>query len=141
MGGERVEQLESKRAALLTALAETGDMRQGSISETYRRCGKANCACAQARHSGHGPFYAFTRKVEGKTQTIQLRPGPALTKLLREVESYHQFRRLIEDLVEVNEALCRLRPMETEEETPGRRVLKKKLPRSSRRRWRAKSSA
>ncbi len=139
--GERLEQMERKRAALLTALAETGDMRQGSISETYRRCGKANCACAQARHSGHGPFYAFTRKVGGKTQTIQLRPGPALNKLLREVESYHQFRRLVEDLVEVNEAICRLRPLEAGEETLGRRALKKKLPRSSRRRWRGKSSA
>ena len=133
--GERLEQMESKRAALLTALAETGDMRQGSISETYRRCGKANCACAQASHSGHGPYYAFTRKVGGKTQTIQLRPGPALTKLLREVASYHQFRRLVEDLVAVNEAICRLRPVEVEAETPGRRALKKKLPRSSRRRW------
>ena len=139
--GERLEQLESKRADLLKALAETGDMRQGSISETYRRCGKGNCACAQARHSGHGPFYAFTRKVGGKTQTIQLRPGPALTKLLREVECYHQFRRLVEDLVEVNEAICRLRPVEAEEETPGRRALKKKLPRSSRRSWRGRSSA
>jgi hypothetical protein len=138
---ERLDELEGKRAALLEALAETGDMRQGSINETYRRCGKANCACAQARHSGHGPFYAFTRKVGGKTQTIQLRPGPALTKLLREVESYHQFRRLLEDLVEVNEAICRLRPVEAEEEPPGRRALKKKLPRSSRRRWRGKSSA
>ena len=139
--GERVEALESKRADLLEALAETGDMRRGSISETYRRCGKANCACAQARHGGHGPFYAFTRKVGGKTQTIQLRPGPALTKLLREVESYHQFRRLVEELVEVNEAICRLRPVDVVEERPGRQALKKKLPRSSRRRWRGRSSA
>ena len=139
--GERLAQLESKRAALFTALAETGDMRQGSISETYRRCGKANCACAQARHGGHGPFYAFTRKVDGRTQTIQLRPGAALNKLLREVERYHQFRRLVEDLVEVNEAICRLRAVETEAETPGRQGLKKKLPWSSRRRWRGKSNA
>lgn len=139
--GERLEQWESKRAALLTALAETGDMRQGSISETYRRCGKGNCACAQARHGGHGPFYAFTRKVGGKTQTIQLRPGPALTKLLREVARYHQFRRLVEDLVEVNEAICRLRPVEVVEEPPERRAVKKKLPRSSMRRWRGRWSA
>lgn len=138
--GERLEALESKRADLLKALAETSDMRQGSISETYRRCGKASCACAQARHGGHGPFYAFTRKVNGKTQTIQLRAGSALNKLLREVESYHQFRRLVEDLVEVNEAICRLRPVEVEEEATGRRGLKKKLPRSSRRRWRGRSS-
>jgi hypothetical protein len=63
-----------------------------------------------------------------------------LNKLLREVESYHQFRRLVEDLVEVNEAICRLRPVEVEEETPERRALKKELPRSFRRRLRGRSS-
>jgi hypothetical protein len=138
---ETLEQLESKRAALLSTLGETGDMRQGSITESYRPCGKRNCACATQEHPGHGPFYAFTRKVVGKTQTIQLRPGPELSKLLREVETYHQFRRTIEDLVEVNETICRLRPVDNEAESPQRRALKKKLPKSSRRRWRARSSA
>lgn len=138
---ETLEQLETKRAALLRALAETGDMRQGSITESYRPCGKGNCACAKTTHGGHGPFYAFTRKVGGKTQTIQLRSGPELTKLLREVETYHEFRRAIEDLVEVNEAICRLRPVADEAESPQRRALKKKLPKSSRRSWRGKSSA
>jgi hypothetical protein len=138
---ETLEALETKRAALLRALSETGDMRQGSISESYRSCGKRNCGCASPKHPGHGPFYAFTRKVDGKTQTVQLRPGPELSKLLREVETYHQFRRAIEDLVEVNEAICRLRPVATEAESSQRHALKKKLPRSSRRRWRARLRA
>lgn len=138
---ETLEELETKRAALLRALSETGDMRQGSITESYRSCGKSTCGCARPKHPGHGPFYAFTRKVNGKTQTIQLRPGPELSKLLREVETYHRFRRAIEDLVEVNEAICRLRPAEVETESSQRQALKKKLPRSSRRRWRARSSS
>jgi len=137
---DTLEELETRRTALLRALAETGDMRQGSITECYRPCGKSNCACVGPKHPGHGPFYAFTRKVGGKTQTIQLRPGPQLTKLLREVDTYHQFRRKIEDLVEVNEAICRLRPVEETTESPQRQALKKKLPKSSRRRWRARSS-
>ena len=137
---ETLQELESKRTAVLRALSDTGDMRQGSITESYRSCGKSNCGCAHPKHRGHGPFYAFTRKVGGKTQTIQLRPGPELSKLLREVETYHQFRRAIEDLVEVNEAICRLRPVDDEAESPGRQALKKKLPKSSRRRWRARSS-
>ena len=136
---ERLEDLEIKRTALLRALSETGDMRQGSITESYRSCGKSNCGCAHPKHPGHGPFYAFTRKVDGKTQTIQLRPGPELSKLLREVGTYHQFRRAIEDLVEVNEAICRLRPLDEEAEGSERHALKK-LPKSSRRRWRARSS-
>jgi hypothetical protein len=95
---ETLEDLETERAAQLRALSETGDMRQGSITESYRPCGKSNCACADPKHPGHGPFYALTRKVGGKTQTIQLRPGPELSKLLREVDTYHRFRRGIEDL-------------------------------------------
>lgn len=137
---EALEELETRRRALLRSLAETGDMRQGSITESYRPCGKSNCACVEPKHPGHGPFYAFTRKVGGKTQTIQLRPGPELTKLLGEVGTYHQFRRQVEDLVEVNEAICRLRPVEETTESAQRQGLKKKLPKSSRRRWRARSS-
>lgn len=138
---QALEELETKRAALLQGLSETGDMRQGSITESYRSCGKRNCGCAHPKHPGHGPFYAFTRKVNGKTQTIQLRPGPELSKLLREVETYHTFRRAIEELVEVNDAICRLRPVEVEAESAPRQALKKKLPRSSKRRWRARSSS
>ena len=138
---ETLEELEAKRTALLRALSETGDMRQGSITETYRPCGKSTCGCVHPKHPGHGPFYAFTRKVDGKTQTIQLRAGPALSKLLREVETYHQFRRAIEELVEVNEAICRLRPVDDSAEAVERQALKKKLPRSLRRRWRARSRA
>jgi hypothetical protein len=77
-----LEQLESERAELLRQLAESGDMRRGSINEVYRRGGKDNCACADPGHPGHGPFYAYTTKVSGKTKTLQLRPGPLLSKAL-----------------------------------------------------------
>jgi len=114
-------------------------MRRGSISEAYRSCGKPNCACAAAEHPGHGPFYAFTRKEAGKTRTVQLREGPRLAKLEREVEAYHQFQATCEKIVEVNEVICEARPVESIA-PPARHGLKKKLPRSSRRRWRKKSS-
>jgi len=134
---EELEDLEAKRKKLLKRLAETGDMRRGSISEAFRRCGKANCTCTGSEHPGHGPFYAFTRKVAGKTQTVQLRAGPELDKLLEEVRSYHEFRAAVEELVELNEEICKRRPI-AETGASERRTLKKKLPRSFRRRWHAK---
>jgi len=67
--------LQADRDALLQSLAATGDMRRGSITEVFRSCGKSTCACASADHPGHGPYYAFTTKVDGKTKTLQLRPG------------------------------------------------------------------
>ena len=62
-----IAKLEAERSTLLQKLATTGDMRRGSITECYRCCGKATCACAVVDHPGHGPYYAFTTKVNGKT--------------------------------------------------------------------------
>ena len=103
--------LEAERSALLNTLATSGDMRRGSITECYRRCGKPTCACAMTGHPGHGPYYAFTRKVQGKTKTVQLRPGPLLTKIEREVETYRGFRATCDRLLDVNESICDARPV------------------------------
>ena len=107
-----VSKLEADRSTLLQSLSATGDMRRGSINEVYRSCGKPTCACAAENHPGHGPYYAFTKKVDGKTKTLQLRPGPLLTKIKREVETYQVFRDTCARLIEVNESLCDARPVE-----------------------------
>ena len=114
--------LETERSTLLQKLAATGDMRRGSITECYRRCGKASCACVAADHPGHGPYYAFTTKVDGKTKTLQLRPGPLLTKMEREVEAYREFRATCGRLLNVNEAICDARPVETTGQEKERRL-------------------
>lgn len=120
--------LESEREELLQALSATGDMRRGSITEVYRSCGKPTCSCAKADHPGHGPYYAFTKKVDGKTKSLQLRPGPMLTKIEREVETHRKFRETCDRLVEVSENLCEARPLDASEE----QKLKKKELRSVR---------
>ena len=120
-----LEDLESQRAGLLRALAQTGDMRRGSINEVYRRCGKDNCACADPGHPGHGPFYAYTTKVAGKTKTLQLRPGALLSKIEREVSEYKHFRATSERVIEVSEQLCNARPLAATQEK------KRRLPRRS----------
>jgi len=140
--GARVEELEQRRRKLLGVVSNTGDMRRGSINEVYRRCGKANCVCKGPGHPGHGPYYAFTRKRAGKTETVQLRAGADLDKLIDEVQTYHEFRATIEELIEINEEICKLRPVPAVGKK-GREPhsLKKKLPRSSRRRLPPRSKA
>ncbi len=59
-------ELEQRRAELYGELACSEDFRRGSVSATYRRCGKANCACADPAHPGHGPRHLLTRSVEGE---------------------------------------------------------------------------
>lgn len=133
---ENLDALLEHRTKLLGDIAQSGDMRQGSISENYRKCGKAGCRCAEPDHPGHGPYYAWTRKVDKKTKTVNLRPGRQLDKLQREVETYKQFRESCRELVEINEKICEARPLE--EPAAETATVKKKLSRLSKPRSTAK---
>jgi len=109
MPGEPLDDLERQRAALYEQLAGTGDFRPGSVSETWRRCGKPNCACAVPDHPGHGPRYLWTRSEGGRTRTRQL-AAAELGKVRRETDAYKQFVTVAEQIVQVNEAICEARP-------------------------------
>jgi hypothetical protein len=102
--------LEARRARLYADLSRVGDFRRGALNAVRRKCGKPNCACAAPGHPGHGPQYNLTRRVGGKTVTVHLRPGPELEKAEREVAEYQRFRALVDEVAEVNEAICGARP-------------------------------
>ena len=126
-------ELETRRAAIQSEVARLGDMRSGSITSTGGRCGNPNCHCRRPGGSGHGPFYRLTRKVDARTITETFSSPGALAKAQREVAEYHRFRELGGQLLEVNEEICRLRPIE---ETLTPQV--KKRPKRSARKSRAK---
>lgn len=129
--------LEAQRDGILREIAQLGDMRKGSITETFRPCGKPGCACRRRDHPGHGPYYAYTMKVAGKTRTVQLRAGTRLDKFQREVDTYKEFRALSDKLIAINDAICTARP---EPEEASTRPDGKKTSRSSRRRLPGKST-
>lgn len=104
-------ELEARRGRLRDDLAGIGDFRPGSLSAVMRRCGKANCACASPEHPGHGPQHVLTRKRAGKTVTVHLRPGPELEKARVEVANYKRFKQIVDELIEVNAAICAARPL------------------------------
>jgi hypothetical protein len=110
MTEEPLGELERQRAELYARLAGTGDFRPGSFNETWRRCGKPNCACAHPGHPGHGPRYLWTRSAGGRTRTRQL-AAAELDKVRRELENYRQFVAVTEQIVQVNEAICEARPV------------------------------
>ena len=96
-GADELAGLERRREELYRELGQIGDFRRGSLNEVRRKCGKPGCACAAPGHPGHGPQWNLTRKVEGRTRAVHLKPGPELEKARREV-------------AEVNEAICAARP-------------------------------
>ncbi|MGH9451637.1 MAG: DUF6788 family protein [Terriglobia bacterium] len=109
---ESLPQLESERAQVVEQMAGLGDFRRGSITSVTGRCGKANCRCHRPGEPGHGPHFRLTRKVRGKTVTETFSSPAALRKAQREVAEFHNFQALSETLVEVNEKICQLRPIE-----------------------------
>jgi hypothetical protein len=70
--------------------------------------GRAARGCA-ADHPGHGPRYLWTRSAGGRTRTRQLAAGEADKG--REIANYRRFAALTEQIVEVNEAICSVRPV------------------------------
>jgi hypothetical protein len=104
--------LESRRSAVQSQIAQLGDMRSGSITGTGGHCGNPNCHCHQAGDSGHGPYYRLTRKVNGKTLTETFPSAASLSKAQREVAERQRFRDLSDQLLDVNERICQLRPVE-----------------------------
>lgn len=104
--------LEQQRASILARIVDLGDFRSGSITAISGRCGKPECRCHQPNQPGHGPNYRLTRKVNGKTISETFASPAEWRKAQREVETFHRFRELSGELLEVNERVCRLRPVE-----------------------------
>jgi len=104
--------LEQQRSGILTQILELGDFRSGSITAINGRCGKPNCHCHRPNHPGHGPNFRLTRKINGKSVSESFSSAAELRKAQREVEAFHRFRQLSQALLEVNEKICRARPLE-----------------------------
>ncbi|MEX2621964.1 MAG: DUF6788 family protein [Egibacteraceae bacterium] len=108
----QLDDLEQQRTRLYDQLAATDDFRRGSVTESYRRCGKPNCACARQDHPGHGPRVMWTRKDPGGKTTGRQLTAEEVDKVRGEIAAYRQFVELSRQVVEVNEAICEARPLQ-----------------------------
>ena len=135
---ETLEALELRRSKLFQQLQGLGDFRPGTISVNFRKCGRENCACSRPGHPGHGPQYLWNTTSGGQSRAQNLRMGPELKKVRQEVENHRVFLRLCRELIEVNEKICRLRPVEEIRDEKELEALKKKLQRQFSGRWRKK---
>ena len=104
--------LEAERSKLLEQFLRLGDLRPGCITAVTRRCGKPSCHCAQPNDPGHDPQFRLTRRVTGKTVTETFPNPAALRKAQQEVAEFHRFQELGQQLIPINEKICRLRPVE-----------------------------
>jgi hypothetical protein len=127
---EPLPPLETQRTTIQRQISQLGDMRSGSITTTGGRCGNTRCHCHQKDDPGHGPFHRLTRKISGKTVTETFSTPATLRKAQNEIAEYHRFRELSRELLEVNEKICRARPVE-DTLTPAEKKRRKRSARKS----------
>lgn len=81
----------SRVTQLARALTQPQAMRRGSIVERRMKCGKPSCPCQQDPDARHGPYFALTWAVGGKTHTRYL-AAEQVGLLRRQLEAGRQFR-------------------------------------------------
>ena len=136
-----LEQCRRQRARLLRQLVEFGDFRPGSISKPTKRCGKPSCHCAKDGDSGHPGRAQFTAKVAGKTVTESFPSRSSQLKAKREIGEYRRFQQWSSSFVEVNIAICRLRPVEEDMDLTSQKKNGRSDPTRSRRRSRSAAAS
>jgi hypothetical protein len=75
------DRAEAKRIG--AEIAKIGFVLPGTLTERYLTCVHAGCHCHADPPQRHGPYWYWTRKVNGKTVTKMLRP--------EQVEDYRQW--------------------------------------------------
>src|SRR6266550_6279303 len=124
-----LEALQEKRDQLTESLAQLDDWRPGFLTARFRKCGKANCHCAQKGSPGHGPSYSLTHRIGGKTVTQVIPRGPAVERAKEQIAEYRRFRNLVRELIVVSEQICSAQVRDGEG-VPASRAKKKPLRRS-----------
>ena len=102
---QEYQALSRRRDELRQELAHVADLRQGSLSSRFRRCGKPRCHCAREGDPGHGPYWSVTRAVHGKTQFRSIAPH-AVRQTEEQIAEFHRFQRLTREFVDVSTRLC-----------------------------------
>lgn len=64
--------LQRRYQASRTQLLEVGLIASGSLLQRYTVCANTGCHCHQDPPKRHGPYWQYTRKIDGKTITARL---------------------------------------------------------------------
>ena len=100
--GEQAARLRQRKHELLGELSIPEEAIAGSLAQTFRRCGKPNCHCAQGG-PGH-PQWSLTFMVGGKKRVERI-PAEWVEEVQRRVEEGRQFRQALAEVLSANAEL------------------------------------
>lgn len=69
MGNDNAE---ARRRQITTEITKLGFCLPGTLVQRTSRCGNPKCICHRDPDRLHGPYWSWTRKVDGKTVTRNL---------------------------------------------------------------------
>jgi hypothetical protein len=124
--GKNIESFQEQKESLFRELEGIGNFRRGTISFRYRKCGKSNCICATEKRAGHAQ-YQWSTTIKGKSINKNLKLGSELQKYSEEIDNYHKFQHICEEIIQANEKICNLLPVCEIEDSVELHELKKKL--------------
>lgn len=94
---QRLAAYQNRYRQLAAQLAEIGMISAGTLTRRYTRCASPGCKCRADPPRPHGPYWQWTRKIDGKTVTRRLTPAEA--KLYREwIANDRRLRRIIDQM-------------------------------------------
>ena len=100
--------LKKKRQDLINELnAIDGKILRGSIIETYKKCGKPGCKCANG--IGHGPKHSMTINFPKRKPEHDYIPLEYVTQVKEYVSNYHQFKDILEHICMINRKILKRR--------------------------------
>ena len=88
---------QDRAAGIAAELASLGLALPGTLIERHVRCGRANCRCHADPPVLHGPYWQWTRTVDGKTIT-RLVPDDQIDDYRQWLGSHRRLRALIAEL-------------------------------------------
>lgn len=71
----------------------------GTLSSTYRTCGKPTCICHRGER--HGPYLHVSYRADGRTQGFNV-PGSLQAQVADGVEAWKRFQAIARELAEHN---------------------------------------
>jgi hypothetical protein len=97
----RLERYEDKYRSLASALSEIGFISQGSLVLRKTSCGKPGCKCQGKPPQLHGPYYQWSRLVNGKTASRRLSAPEA--ELYREwIANRRELKRIVAEMENIS---------------------------------------
>ena len=93
---------------LVSQLTEIGFFTAGSLLQRRTVCGTPSCPCHADAAQRHGPYWQYTRKVNGRTVTRRLSAADAEV-YEQQIAASKQLRSVLEQMEELSEQALALR--------------------------------